>query len=162
MFTPAPARRNNAPLTTASKSSRKLPGPLGETTAKKQRTGAAAEPDVESVVDEFAGGPWQCMLRAVLRQPSRDNTAAPFAHSIRSICKKAYLKPVPQLAVILKSIAAAEWGDALVTVRDPTGEMQGTLHRYAHLHGFISNYCCSDLCFFVQIKCWKKTPKRWQ
>lgn len=41
--------------------------------------------------------------------------------------------PIPNIFTIpalqVKSLTVADWGDVLLTVRDPTGEMQATMHR---------------------------------
>jgi hypothetical protein len=152
-------------MQTAMKSSRKLPGPLGEfaSTAKKARAFTSPrgdsdqgrgedsvddgdeEPDNdgEVVENEFQRGPWLAMLDqtntnlllATSSSSSSSSSASasasvvPFPDCIKSILKDGFTAPVPRIAVLVKTVATADWGDAYCVVRDPTGEMSGTIHR---------------------------------
>merc|ERR1712196_745819 len=49
---------------------------------------------------------------------------------VRGILDGGFKKKVPSLVVLVKAFAGID-GSALITVKDPTGEMQGTLHMGA-------------------------------
>ncbi|XP_077603845.1 homologous recombination OB-fold protein [Crocuta crocuta] len=85
-----------------------------------------------SAEEDFGRGPWLAM-KAALGLDERDPTCFLCTYSIVMVLRKAALKQlprnkVPSMAVMVKSLSRSTM-DASVVFRDPTGEMQGTLHR---------------------------------
>ncbi|XP_045382662.1 homologous recombination OB-fold protein [Lemur catta] len=85
-----------------------------------------------SVEEDFGRGPWLAM-KSALGLDERDPTCFLCTYSIVMVLRKAALKQlprnkVPNMAVMIKSLTRSTM-DASVVFKDPTGEMQGTLHR---------------------------------
>ncbi|KAM5273388.1 homologous recombination OB-fold protein [Ctenodactylus gundi] len=85
-----------------------------------------------SVEEDFGRGPWLTM-KSTLGLDERDPTCFLCAYSIVMVLRKAALKQlprnkVPNMAVMIKSLTRSS-KDASVVFKDPTGEMQGTVHR---------------------------------
>uniref|UniRef100_H0WVU8 Homologous recombination factor with OB-fold n=1 Tax=Otolemur garnettii TaxID=30611 RepID=H0WVU8_OTOGA len=86
-----------------------------------------------SVEEDFARGPWLTM-KSALGVDEKDPTCFLCTYSIVMVLRKqAALKQlprnkVPNMAVMIKSLTRSTM-DASVVFKDPTGEMQGTLHR---------------------------------
>ncbi|XP_029784991.1 uncharacterized protein C17orf53 homolog isoform X2 [Suricata suricatta] len=85
-----------------------------------------------SAEEDFGRGPWLAM-KSTLGLDERDPTCFLCTYSIVMVLRKAALKQlprnkVPSMAVMVKSLSRSTM-DASVVFKDPTGEMQGTLHR---------------------------------
>lgn len=85
-----------------------------------------------SVEEDFGRGPWLTM-KSALGLDERDPTCFLSTYSIVMVLRKAALKQlprnkVPNMAVMIKSLTRSTM-DASVVFKDPTGEMQGTVHR---------------------------------
>ncbi|XP_006833772.1 PREDICTED: uncharacterized protein C17orf53 homolog [Chrysochloris asiatica] len=85
-----------------------------------------------SVEEDFGRGPWLSM-KSSLGLDERDPSCFLCTCSIIMVLRKAALKQlprnkVPNMAVMIKSLTRSAM-DASVVFRDPTGEMQGTVHR---------------------------------
>ncbi|XP_036923687.1 homologous recombination OB-fold protein [Sturnira hondurensis] len=85
-----------------------------------------------SVEDDFGRGPWLTM-KSALGLDERDPTCFLCTYSIVMVLRKAALKQlpgnkVPSMAVMIKSLTRSTM-DASAVFKDPTGEMQGTVHR---------------------------------
>ncbi|XP_042638803.1 homologous recombination OB-fold protein [Orycteropus afer afer] len=85
-----------------------------------------------SAEDDFGRGPWLTM-KSALGLDERDPTCFLCTYSIIMVLRKAALKQlprnkVPNMAVMIKSLTRSTM-DASVVFKDPTGEMQGTVHR---------------------------------
>ncbi|XP_062030861.1 homologous recombination OB-fold protein isoform X1 [Lepus europaeus] len=85
-----------------------------------------------SVEEDFGRGPWLTM-KSALGLDERDPTCFLCSYSIVMVLRKAALKQlprnkVPNMAVMIKSLTRSAM-DASVVFKDPTGEMQGTVHR---------------------------------
>ncbi|XP_036306853.1 homologous recombination OB-fold protein [Pipistrellus kuhlii] len=85
-----------------------------------------------SAEEDFQRGPWLAMKTA-LGLDERDPTCFLCTYSIVMVLRKAALKQlprnkVPSMAVMIKSLTRSTM-DASVVFKDPTGEMQGTVHR---------------------------------
>ncbi|XP_053556035.1 homologous recombination OB-fold protein [Bombina bombina] len=83
-------------------------------------------------VDEYIRGPW-AKLKADFGVDERDPACFLCSYSVVMVLRKAALKQlpknkVPQMAVALKSLTRAN-GDASAVFRDPTGDIQGTVHH---------------------------------
>ncbi|XP_074117236.1 homologous recombination OB-fold protein isoform X2 [Sminthopsis crassicaudata] len=100
--------------------------------------GALAKFQTEEVLssqpsgEDFERGPWLTM-KAELGLDDQDPTCFLHTYSIVMVLRKAALKQlprnkVPTMAVMIKSLSR-NTVDASVVFRDPTGEMQGTVHR---------------------------------
>ncbi|XP_063815984.1 homologous recombination OB-fold protein isoform X2 [Pseudophryne corroboree] len=86
----------------------------------------------QPLAEEFIKGPWATMKADCLLD---ENDPASFlrTYSVVMVLRKAALKQlpknkVPQMAVSLKSLTPAN-GDASAVFRDPTGDIQGTVHH---------------------------------
>ncbi|XP_004684996.1 PREDICTED: uncharacterized protein C17orf53 homolog [Condylura cristata] len=84
------------------------------------------------VEEEFGRGPWLAM-KSSLGLDDRDPSCFLCTYSIVMVLRKAALKQlprnkVPTMAVMIKSLTRSTM-DASVVFKDPTGEMQGTVHR---------------------------------
>ncbi|XP_031723443.1 uncharacterized protein C17orf53 homolog isoform X1 [Anarrhichthys ocellatus] len=82
--------------------------------------------------DEFSGGGWAAM-KAEMGLDERNPSCFLHSYSVVMVLRKAALKrlarnKVPNMAVLLKSIIHTH-GDAKAVFKDPTGEIQGTVHR---------------------------------
>ncbi|KAM6957169.1 uncharacterized protein hrob [Aplochiton taeniatus] len=89
-------------------------------------------PSSQNEEEEFSGGPWAAM-KAEMGLDERNPSCFLQSYSVAMVKRKAALKQlaknkVPNIAVILKNILHTH-GDAKAVFRDPTGEMQGTVHR---------------------------------
>ncbi|XP_006897948.1 PREDICTED: uncharacterized protein C17orf53 homolog [Elephantulus edwardii] len=85
-----------------------------------------------SLEDDFGRGPWLTM-KSSLGLDERDPSCFLCTYSIIMVLRKAALKQlprnkVPKMAVMIKSLTRSTM-DASVVFKDPTGEMQGTIHR---------------------------------
>ncbi|KAF3816992.1 hypothetical protein GH733_014340 [Mirounga leonina] len=85
-----------------------------------------------SAEEDFGRGPWLAM-KSALGLDERDSTCFLCTYSIIMVLRKAALKQlprnkVPNMAVMIKSLSRSTM-DASVVFKDPTGEMQGTVHR---------------------------------
>uniref|UniRef100_A0A8C3YQM7 Homologous recombination factor with OB-fold n=1 Tax=Catagonus wagneri TaxID=51154 RepID=A0A8C3YQM7_9CETA len=85
-----------------------------------------------SVEEDFGRGPWLTM-KSSLGLDDGDPTCFLCTYSIVMVLRKAALKQlprnkVPNMAVMIKSLTRSTM-DASVVFKDPTGEMQGTVHR---------------------------------
>ncbi|XP_069093962.1 homologous recombination OB-fold protein isoform X2 [Pleurodeles waltl] len=86
----------------------------------------------QSVEEEFGRGPWMTM-KTELGIDEKNPTCFLQSYSVIMVLRKAALKQlpknkVPNMAVMLKSMVRSNV-DASAVFRDPTGEMQGTLHH---------------------------------
>uniref|UniRef100_A0A8D3AK05 Homologous recombination factor with OB-fold n=1 Tax=Scophthalmus maximus TaxID=52904 RepID=A0A8D3AK05_SCOMX len=82
--------------------------------------------------DEFRGGAWEAM-KAEMGLDERNPSCFLRSYSVVMVLRKAALKQltknkVPNMAVVLKSIIHTH-ADAKAVFKDPTGEIQGTVHR---------------------------------
>uniref|UniRef100_A0A3P8RPG9 Homologous recombination factor with OB-fold n=1 Tax=Amphiprion percula TaxID=161767 RepID=A0A3P8RPG9_AMPPE len=82
--------------------------------------------------DEFSGGAWSAM-KAEMGLDERNPSCFLHSYSVVMVLRKAALKQlarnkVPNMAVLLKSIIHTH-ADAKAVFKDPTGEIQGTVHR---------------------------------
>ncbi|XP_069490417.1 homologous recombination OB-fold protein isoform X2 [Ambystoma mexicanum] len=94
----------------------------------KQEQSSSQQP----VEEEFGKGPWMTM-KAELGIDERNPVCFLQTYSVIMVLRKAALKQlpknkVPNMAVMVKSLMRANV-DASAVFRDPTGEMQGTLHH---------------------------------
>ncbi|XP_005394576.1 PREDICTED: uncharacterized protein C17orf53 homolog isoform X1 [Chinchilla lanigera] len=133
---------------------RRFPGPAGllpqhggknpeeivVSTPQTPAHGALAKLRVEATVtssqalaeEDFGRGPWLAM-KAALGLDEGDPACFLHTCSVAMVLRKAALKQlpgnkVPTMAVLVKSLTRSTV-DASVVLRDPTGEMQGTVHR---------------------------------
>ncbi|XP_075033367.1 homologous recombination OB-fold protein isoform X2 [Mixophyes fleayi] len=86
----------------------------------------------QPMAEEFIRGPWATM-KADLSLDENDPTCFLRTYSVVMVLRKAALKQlprnkVPRMAVALKSLTPAN-GDASAVFRDPTGDIQGTVHH---------------------------------
>nr|XP_019950302.1 PREDICTED: uncharacterized protein C17orf53 homolog isoform X1 [Paralichthys olivaceus] len=82
--------------------------------------------------DDFSGGAWAAM-KAEMGLDERNPSCFLQTYSVVMVLRKAALKQlaknkVPNMAVLLKSIIHTHT-DAKAVFKDPTGEIQGTVHR---------------------------------
>ncbi|XP_036408770.1 homologous recombination OB-fold protein [Megalops cyprinoides] len=82
--------------------------------------------------EEFSGGPW-AMMKAEMGLDERNPACFLHSYSVVMVLRKAALKQlaknkVPNMAVMVKTLLHTH-ADAKAVFRDPTGEMQGTVHR---------------------------------
>ncbi|XP_045074193.1 homologous recombination OB-fold protein-like [Coregonus clupeaformis] len=89
-------------------------------------------PSSQTEEEDFSGGPWAAM-KADMGLDERNTSCFLHSHSVAMVLRKAALKQlpknkVPNMAVVLKSILHTH-ADAKAVFGDPTGEMQGTVHR---------------------------------
>ncbi|KAF6092532.1 hypothetical protein HJG60_001704 [Phyllostomus discolor] len=92
-------------------------------------TGTGSQASVE---DDFGRGPWLTM-KSALGLDERDPACFLCTYSVVMVLRKAALKQlpgnkVPSMAVMIKSLTRST-RDASAVFKDPTGEMQGTVHR---------------------------------
>ncbi|XP_072343222.1 uncharacterized protein hrob isoform X1 [Scyliorhinus torazame] len=86
----------------------------------------------QSIEDDFGKGPWAAM-KAELKLDEEDADCFLCSYSIVMVLRKAALKQlpkgkVPNMAVLVKSLTRTNT-DASAVFKDPSGEMQGTIHR---------------------------------
>ncbi|XP_041087764.1 homologous recombination OB-fold protein isoform X2 [Polyodon spathula] len=86
----------------------------------------------QMVEDEFERGPWTAM-KTELGLDEKNPSSFLRTYSIIMVLRKAALKQlpknkVPNMAVVVKSLTRTN-SDARAVFRDPTGEIQGTVHR---------------------------------
>ncbi|XP_051894697.1 homologous recombination OB-fold protein [Pristis pectinata] len=86
----------------------------------------------QSIEDDFGRGPWATM-KEELRLDEGDTSCFLRNYSIVMVLRKAALKQlpkgkVPNMAVLVKSLTRTNT-DASAVFKDPSGEMQGTIHR---------------------------------
>ncbi|XP_066193086.1 homologous recombination OB-fold protein isoform X2 [Sylvia atricapilla] len=101
--------------------------------------GAVAKPRAQALPssplpteEDFGKGPWLTMKRE-LGLDERDPSCFLHTYSVVMVLRKAALKQlpknkVPSMAVMIKTLSRSSAGAGAV-FRDPTGEMQGTVHR---------------------------------
>nr|XP_040046375.1 homologous recombination OB-fold protein [Gasterosteus aculeatus aculeatus] len=82
--------------------------------------------------EEFGGGGWAAM-KAEMGLDERNPSCFLHSYSVVMVLRKAALKrlaknKVPNMAVLLKSLVHTH-ADARAVFKDPTGEIQGTVHR---------------------------------
>ncbi|XP_062389052.1 homologous recombination OB-fold protein [Sardina pilchardus] len=82
--------------------------------------------------EDFSGGAWAAM-KAEMGLDEKNPSCFLHSYSVVMVLRKAALKQlnknkVPNMAVVLKSILHTH-ADAKAVFKDPTGEMQGTVHR---------------------------------
>ncbi|XP_048102874.1 homologous recombination OB-fold protein isoform X1 [Alosa alosa] len=82
--------------------------------------------------EDFNGGAWAAM-KAEMGLDEKNPSCFLHSYSVVMVLRKAALKQlnknkVPNMAVVLKSILHTH-ADAKAVFKDPTGEMQGTVHR---------------------------------
>ncbi|XP_012681033.2 homologous recombination OB-fold protein [Clupea harengus] len=82
--------------------------------------------------EDFSGGAWATM-KAAMRLDEKNPSCFLHSYSVAMVLRKAALKQlsknkVPNMAVVLKSILHTH-ADAKAVFTDPTGEIQGTVHR---------------------------------
>ncbi|XP_066554698.1 homologous recombination OB-fold protein [Amia ocellicauda] len=82
--------------------------------------------------EEFCRGPW-ARMKAEMGLDERNPSSFLCSYSVIMVLRKAALKQlaknkVPNMAVMVKSLTRTN-SDARAVFRDPTGEMQGTIHR---------------------------------
>ncbi|XP_037333470.2 homologous recombination OB-fold protein [Pungitius pungitius] len=82
--------------------------------------------------EEFSGGGWAAM-KAEMGLDERNPSCFLHSYSVVMVLRKAALKrlarnKVPNMAVLLKSLVHTH-ADARAVFKDPTGEIQGTVHR---------------------------------
>ncbi|KAM8989043.1 homologous recombination OB-fold protein [Ara ararauna] len=143
-----------APRPPAQGKTRRFPGPAGllpqqhpgklleEVLISAPQTpchGALAKPRTEAVPsssmpteEDFGKGPWLAM-KTELELDERDPGCFLRTYSVVMVLRKAALKQlprnkVPSMAVMIKTLTRTNV-DAGAVFRDPTGEMQGTVHR---------------------------------
>ncbi|XP_032807486.2 homologous recombination OB-fold protein isoform X2 [Petromyzon marinus] len=85
-----------------------------------------------SFEEDFGRGPWVAM-KAALGVDERNPSSFLCTHSIIMVLRKASLKQLPKgkvpiMCILLKSLVQTG-SDAKAVFKDPTGEMQGTIHR---------------------------------
>lgn len=130
---------------------RKFPGPAGllpksgggrtpHITGQEIKEKKTPSPSFESVVcsqtssDDFSRGPWQQMLIDLELDPS-DPTSPLHVFNIRWITRRASLRgqsavrKVPFLAVMLRNLDLKSHADATATLKDKTGEINGTIPK---------------------------------
>lgn len=83
--------------------------------------------------EEFIRGPW-AVMKAEMGLDEKNPSCFLHSYSVVMVLRKAALRQlaknkVPNMAVVLKSITHTH-ADAKAVFRDPTGEMQGTVHRH--------------------------------
>ncbi|XP_068433907.1 homologous recombination OB-fold protein [Clinocottus analis] len=96
--------------------------------ARSSSQGSSSQTDE----DEFGGGGWAAM-KAEMGLDERNPSCFLHSYSVVMVLRKAALKQltknkVPNMAVLLKSILHTH-ADAKAVFKDPTGEIQGTVHR---------------------------------
>ncbi|XP_053856031.1 homologous recombination OB-fold protein [Vidua macroura] len=143
-----------SPRAPARRESRRFPGPAGilpqqhsgklleEILVSAPQTpahGAVAKPRAQALPssplpteEDFGKGPWLAM-KTELGLDERDPSCFLHTYSVVMVLRKAALKQlpknkVPSMAVMIKSLTRSSAGAGAV-FRDPTGEMQGTVHR---------------------------------
>ncbi|XP_062488132.1 homologous recombination OB-fold protein [Pezoporus occidentalis] len=101
--------------------------------------GAMAKPQTEGMPssslpteEDFGKGPWLTM-KTELELDERDPGCFLRTYSVIMVLRKAALKQlprnkVPSMAVMIRTLTRTN-ADAAAVFRDPTGEMQGTVHR---------------------------------
>ncbi|KAM4884375.1 homologous recombination OB-fold protein isoform 2-T2 [Sylvia borin] len=147
----APGGPPRAPL---HRESRRFPGPAGilpqqhsgklleeilVSAPQSPAHGAVAKPRAQALPssplpteEDFGKGPWLTMKRE-LGLDERDPSCFLHTYSVVMVLRKAALKQlpknkVPSMAVMIKTLTRSSAGAGAV-FRDPTGEMQGTVHR---------------------------------
>lgn len=107
-----------------------LSSPLEEETERKEKEDASISQD--SSLDDFSQGAWATM-KIEMDFDEKDSKSVLAQHNIASVLRRASMRQlqknkVPHICVMIKLITI-HTSDATVTFKDPTGEMQGTLHR---------------------------------
>ncbi|XP_038019325.1 homologous recombination OB-fold protein isoform X2 [Motacilla alba alba] len=154
LVTAASKAPRGAPRAPARRESRRFPGPAGilpqqhsgklleEILVSAPQTpahGAVAKPRAQALSssplpseEDFGKGPWLAM-KTELGLDERDPGCFLHTYSVVMVLRKAALKQlpknkVPSMAVMIKTLTRSSAGAGAV-FRDPTGEMQGTVHR---------------------------------
>ncbi|KAM4598737.1 uncharacterized protein hrob [Polymixia lowei] len=89
-------------------------------------------PSSQSEEEEFSAGPW-AVMKAEMGLDERNPSCFLHSYSVVMVLRKAALRQlvknkVPNMAVVLKSLLHTHT-DAKAMFKDPTGEIQGTVHR---------------------------------
>ncbi|XP_066060986.1 homologous recombination OB-fold protein isoform X2 [Chamaea fasciata] len=154
LVTAASKAPGGAPRAPLHRESRRFPGPAGVlpqqhsgklleqilvSTPQSPAHGAVAKPRAQALPssplpteEDFGKGPWLAMKRE-LGLDERDPSCFLHTYSVVMVLRKAALKQlpknkVPSMAVMIKTMTRSSAGAGAV-FRDPTGEMQGTVHR---------------------------------
>ncbi|XP_071433464.1 homologous recombination OB-fold protein isoform X2 [Pithys albifrons albifrons] len=154
LVTAASKAPGGTPRAPSCRESRRFPGPAGilpqqhsgklleEILVSAPQTpahGAVAKPRTQALPssplpteEDFGKGPWLAMKKE-LRLDERDPGCFLHTYSVVMVLRKAALKQlpknkVPSMAVMIKTLTRTSAGAGAV-FRDPTGEIQGTVHR---------------------------------
>uniref|UniRef100_A0A8C5IVP4 Homologous recombination factor with OB-fold n=1 Tax=Junco hyemalis TaxID=40217 RepID=A0A8C5IVP4_JUNHY len=154
LVTAASKAPRGPPRAPGRRESRRFPGPAGilpqqhsgklleEILVSAPQTpahGAVAKPRAQALSssplpteEDFGKGPWLAM-KTELGLDERDPSCFLHTYSVVMVLRKAALKQlpknkVPSMAVMIKTLTRSSAGAGAV-FRDPTGEMQGTVHR---------------------------------
>ncbi|XP_066423244.1 homologous recombination OB-fold protein [Molothrus aeneus] len=154
LVTAASKAPQGPPRAPGRRESRRFPGPAGilpqqhsgklleEILVSAPQTpahGAVAKPRAQALPssplpteEDFGKGPWLAM-KTELGLDERDPSCFLHTYSVVMVLRKAALKQlpknkVPSMAVMIKTLTRSSAGAGAV-FRDPTGEMQGTVHR---------------------------------
>uniref|UniRef100_A0A8C3RGM7 Homologous recombination factor with OB-fold n=1 Tax=Cyanoderma ruficeps TaxID=181631 RepID=A0A8C3RGM7_9PASS len=154
LVTAASKAPGGAPRAPVHRESRRFPGPAGilpqqhsgklleeilVSAPQSPAHGAVAKPRAQALPssplpteEDFGKGPWLAMKRE-LGLDERDPSCFLHTYSVVMVLRKAALKQlpknkVPSMAVMIKTLTRSSAGAGAV-FRDPTGEMQGTVHR---------------------------------
>ncbi|XP_063259782.1 homologous recombination OB-fold protein [Prinia subflava] len=154
LVTAASKAPRGTPRAPPRRESRRFPGPAGilpqqhsgklleEILVSAPQTpahGAVAKPRAQALPssplpteEDFGKGPWLAM-KTELGLDERDPSCFLHTYSVVMVLRKAALKQlpknkVPSMAVMIKTLTRSSAGAGAV-FRDPTGEMQGTVHR---------------------------------
>ncbi|XP_058038370.1 homologous recombination OB-fold protein isoform X4 [Ahaetulla prasina] len=113
---------------------RRFPGPAGILPQQVREHSGDTEMSIsqQTIEEEFETGPWVAMKNE-LDLDEGDPSCFLQMYSISMVLRKAALKQlpknkVPNMAVMIKSLMRTNV-DAGAEFKDPTGEMQGTIHR---------------------------------
>ncbi|XP_058107916.1 uncharacterized protein LOC131251297 isoform X4 [Magnolia sinica] len=103
-----------------------IPGPAGSIQAAMRRRTTGIEnccpmPDYEEEDGDFKRNPWLCALDFIGL-----DSKSPLPHSIKT---SKSMDRVPQVVGIIKSCTPNGRGDLIVTLKDPTGTMDASIHR---------------------------------
>ncbi|GAQ90433.1 hypothetical protein KFL_006380070 [Klebsormidium nitens] len=118
-----------------------IPGPAGavqralaqgrssaEAQGLKASTSKQAPLSLDALPDEdFSKGPWLAALDFIQREGAR--TGALQVTRLRELRKGATSKRIGHLVVMVKSMSPTGEGDMFAIVKDPSGTLEGTLHR---------------------------------
>lgn len=97
-------------------------------TRDKSETSEAQENNIKD--DDFTKAPWIVMLQNLnlFGLYKGENNIKKLKFNIEYATTKGYRDKIPLLVVLVKKFSASE-SDASVIIKDPTGEMEGTVHK---------------------------------